>query len=263
MDRWGPGGKLVVGLAPIDSCPASGLHAIRPVPGSGVSAAYICALINSTIYQDIAATIPPGNIRKEDVEKLGLPLRADAISELERHARDLAAIVTEMVRDHSFRFPLLRTELRSDITLAQTPTDAWSPADGPTASWGPLPGLGWVAGYGRQRARSTRLGDVAVNDQSLLGLQVVVTVRGDHHRAAAVIVTIADSEHAQQVAEALAARIRGVAETGGTIGDLESVRLPVSPIALLDAETIDRAALTRIVGQYRHHRVAIDAVLSR
>ncbi len=263
MDRWGAGGKLVVGLAPANSCPASGLHAIRPVPGSGASSAYVCALINSTMFQDIASTIPPGNVRKEDVEKLGLPLRAADVAQLETHARHLASLVTEMVRQHSQRFPLLRAALRNDIALTDTPTEAWIPADGPAASSGPLPGLAWISTVDRHRARTTRLGDVMVTYASLLGLQVVATVRGDHARSAAVTIRVADSDHVRQVAEALSARLRGLAETGGIVGDISTIRLPVSQDALLQAEAADRSGLARIVADYRMNRAVIDGVLSR
>ena len=62
-DRWGPGGRLIAGVAPAYTAPASGLHVLRVADGS-LPAAYLAAIYNSTLYQEMATTLPPGNYER-------------------------------------------------------------------------------------------------------------------------------------------------------------------------------------------------------
>jgi type I restriction-modification system DNA methylase subunit len=74
LARWGVGGTLCVGRAPAGTSPASGLHVLRP-QDDVVPAGYLAALYNSTLYQEIAESLPPGQLRKAELQSTsrGLP----------------------------------------------------------------------------------------------------------------------------------------------------------------------------------------------
>jgi len=229
---------------------------------SHIPAAYLAALYNSTIYQEAAEGLPPGQLRQQDLERLGLPNLADRSGAVDTALR-LAGIVTDLIRIHGPRWPLLPDELRNDITLADPPDSAWTPPPGPSATWGRLPAINWVADIARHRSGSTRLGEVTV-DHDLFGLTVKVATRGDERPAVTVELAEGDPVRTgdrEALAVALADRLRGVAAVGGCVRDLDEVRLPTAASVMTELHGEHRQALITLVAAYKAERAAIDAAL--
>lgn len=255
--RWGGGGRLIVGLAPAFSSPASGLHVLRAVDDN-VPAAYLSALYNSTLYQEIAASLPPGQLRQQDLQRIGLPHLADGTAQMAEIASSLADTVVRLVRVHGPRFPLLPDALRTDASLTDTVDDTWVPQEGPTNTWGRLAGLNWVTELTAHRAGTTALGKVSTSLDAL-GLRVTVDVRGTNRPAFTVRLVDLDAETA---ADALACRLRAVAARGGKVKDIPDVLLPVDPYRLVLDAGMDRQALRHEVQGYQGFRDAVDTLLA-
>lgn len=255
--RWGGGSRLVVGLAPAGTSPASGLHVLRPGV-SRVSPAYLAALFNSTLYQEAADTLPPGQLRQQDLESLGLPDLGEMTQQVAAGGLKLAKLVVTLVRVHGPRWPLLPDALRADVALRSMPDEAWVVDAGPEATWGPLSRLAWISSIERHRAGTTKLGEVQV-DHDLFGLTVHASIRGQLDRA----VTVHLGDDDQEIAIALAARLRGLAETGGCVRDVDSVWLPVDKAALRTLFSEHRVSLAECVQSYHQERAEIDNLIAR
>ena len=256
MSRWGGGGRIIVGRAPASTSPASGLHLLRP-HDDVVPAAYLAALYNSTLYQEIADSLPPGQLRKAELERIGVPLRPDYVDILVDAAETLADLVTDLVRIHAQRFPLLAESLRGNVALTDTTTYAWSPAPGPKTQWRTLGQVTWLDELAKHRSAVAALGGVRV-EENLLGHQVEVSVRGSERPAAVITLGTDCDEH---IAEALAANLRAVAETGGKVRDLSDIPLPTDADALVKAYTENTKNLNTAVDEYRTQRALIDDTL--
>ena len=255
--RWGGGGRIVIGLAPAFTSPASGLHVLRP-KGDAVPAQFLTAMYNSTLYQEIAASLPPGQLRQQDLERLGMPDLGPGIPEITAAATALADLVVRLVRVHGPIFPLLPNALRDDVALKTLHDGAWLPVQGPATSWGSLSGLGWIIDVNRHRAGTTALGAVRI-EHDVLGLRVLADVRGANRPA--VTVTLADQD-ARPAADALAARLRALAETGGKVRDVSEVSLPVDPDRLATLHASDLSQVRQDASSYRILRESIDALLA-
>lgn len=57
--RWGAGESLIMGFIPANHIPKSGLHALR-IHDRSTDTAYLCGVLNSTMFQQLAGTMPPG-----------------------------------------------------------------------------------------------------------------------------------------------------------------------------------------------------------
>ena len=136
MARWGGGGRLCVGRAPSRTSPASGLHVLR-AHDDVVSAGYLAALYNSTLYRKLPRA-SPGHLRKAELQHIGVPLRKEHQDALVGAADALADLVTDLVCNHSPRFPLLAESLRGNVALTDTTEYAWMPKTGPKTMWGTL-----------------------------------------------------------------------------------------------------------------------------
>ena len=66
-----------------------------------------------------------------------------------------------------------------------------------------------------------------------------------------------------EVAQALAARIRGIAVVGGSVADVEQLRLPIAATSLMTLYAQHRSSLAALAGQYRAKRSAIDETLDK
>lgn len=221
VSRWGVGQHLCVARAPASTSPASGLHVLR-AHKDVVPASYLAALYNSTLYQEIAESLAPGQLRKADLQAIGVPLRQTHVEAITESADRLSQLVTDIVKVHTQRFPELAQSLRADVALKEMTDSVWSPKAGSTRSWGTLGQVGWMDQLSVGRAGSTKLGTVQATE-SLLGHQIEISVRGSHISAAVITLGWGAEE---DVTRALAAVLRGVANSGGTIRDL--VRVPAS-----------------------------------
>jgi hypothetical protein len=255
--NWGTGGRLFVGLAPGRSAPAHGLHAL--LTPEGVPAPYVNAVLNATVVQELAETLPPGYLRREDLSELGAPLLPDSVERISRSGIELADLVASLVQDHAPRFPLIPLALRENPALDSSPDDAWTPLPlGPAVS-GALPDLAWVEAVRRVGARSAKVKFVTITE-TLFGLSVI----GQSSAVAegpAVAVDIRTRE--MDLAHAAAALVRGVAARGGTLGDVESLRVAIDPDVLTRAFAEDRGALDQIVENYRALREDVDDIVEQ
>jgi hypothetical protein len=257
MSRWGGGGRLCVGRAPSSTSPASGLHVLRPHHDI-VPAGYLAALYNSTLYQEIAESLPPGQLRKSELEHIGVPLRKEHQRELVGAADELADIVTDIVRNYRLRFPLLAESIRGNVALTDTTEDVWMPEPGPKTMWGTLPQVAWVDDIARYRSAATPLGEVRISE-NLFSHQVDITVQGSESTAA--VITLSNQVD-ETAAEAVAATVRAIAQTGGKVRDLADIAMPIDPQTLVKAYAANRATLKTLVGNYRQHRRLIDDILT-
>jgi hypothetical protein len=261
VSRWGVGGRLIVGRAPAGTSPASGLHVLRTEQGV-VSAAYLAALYNSSLYQEIAESLPPGMLRKAELERIGVPLRTDYKKALVDAADALAELVTELVRHHTPRFPLLAESLRGNVALPDPTIYAWQPEKGPKIQWGLIQDVQWVDNLATHRAGGTPLGDVHVVED-LFGDQLQITVKGSAQRAATITLKAGSGEEAARpLALALAANVCAVAARGGQVRHLASISVPILSEDLVDKYAADRAALVACVTSYRNQRLLIDKTLA-
>lgn len=257
MARWGVGGTLCVGRAPAGTSPASGLHVLR-AENDVVPAGYLTALFNSSLYQEIAESLPPGHLRKADLEAIGVPLRQHHVEQIVAAADKLAELVTTLVRDKSRCFPLVGESLRGNVAMTDPVKHIWLLSTPPTATTGTLTNVNWVDQLSINRAGSTSLGSVRVVED-LFGHQIEVMARGTE-RVAATITLRTETGH--DTAEALGAAIGAIAENGGKVRDLAGVAVPTSPKDLVALYENDCNSLDELVGEYREQRKAIDDALA-
>lgn len=252
--RWGEGKKLVVGLAPARTVPASSLHTIR-IASDHWPAAHLVGLYNSSIFQEIAAELPPGQIRKEDLVRLGVPALRAVASEIQSLTVTLASIVRELVSSHGLSFPDLGSTLREDMTLGAVPDTCWLPGLGDPHRWGCLGDVAWVTEISRHGSLAGRVSAV-VETVSLFG--PVVSVHGP--TGAHIDVAVADEPDG--IKECLAAVARGVQATGGTLRDMLRMLVPTDARELLGKWQGERAALGELAVQYRAARARIDSLIA-
>lgn len=256
--RWGGGGSLVVGLAPSRSVPASSLHAIR-VDTDDHNAAYLAALYNSTMFQDLATAIPPGHLRAADLESLGLPdLGPEIRVQLAERAEQQAELVTSMVSELSLRFPRLPEVLRSDISLSQDDaSEAWLP-DLPKQGVVPLNKARWFESAERIGSQAGRV-LTASTDRDMFGPTVVARAV-DAPDAPRLVITLGAS-CPDAAARALAAYIRGAGATGSKLNSLLKLPVPVDVLQLAKHHDEDLSSLALSVNAYRTRRDSIDTLI--
>ena len=255
--RWGAGGQICVGRAPSSTSPASGLFVLR-AHGDVVPAGYLAALYNSTLYQEIAESLPPGQLRQSELAHIGVPLRSEYQVALVEAADKLADIVTELIHSHGPRFPILAESLRGNVALTDTTADVWLAEPGAKTMWGTLNQVTWIDHITHYRAAATPLGEVHTSE-NLLGHQVVITV-ADSELPAAVITLRREAD--ENVAEALAANVRAISNTGGKVRDLSAIPVPIDPQTLVTAYAADKVRLEALVEDYRKLRTVIDDTLA-
>jgi type I restriction-modification system DNA methylase subunit len=253
--RWGGGQRLVVGLAPGGTSPASGLHVLRP-ESTTVQAAYLCGIYNSSVYQEVAATLPPGQLRAEDLERLGLPHLADEVGQITAQSMDLASIVTKLIRTHMGSFPELGRSLRGDVSLKSPPVDVWNRSYDASLAKGPLPGLGWVDSITKHGALNQTVGRVATRVDVFGPAVDLHAGQGDK-----VILTILVGHAYEAVLPSFASVIRGRLATGGKPSDVLAMQLPVDPDELDRDWVSDVTALTADVAKYHAGRQTIEDML--
>ena len=252
--RWGSGGRLVVGLAPKGTVPGSALHAL--LPSEGAPAEYLVALLNSSLVQEFADTIPPGQLRKDDLSSLGIP-RVDAptVAEIGERSLALAGQVEALITDHGVRFPLLSDAVRSDLTLSSIPDDAWTTAPGSPSSWGRLDAVTWIDEIGGSLIR-----------QEIRAIETQDTLLGGHLRLEARTGQTAYvdlNEPRTDLVEALRARLGGMAAESRTLQDVPGLDVPIDPAAFVAAYEKDRASLREAVDRYRSLRDEIDELIAQ
>lgn len=251
--RWGGGQQLIVGMAPARSAPVSGVNAMlapRDVPG-----AYVCGLMNTTLVQELAETLPPGNVRAEDIRELGLPLLPDLVDAVSEATIQLAGVVDGMIRADALRFPGLPTALLDDIALAEVPDDSWLPEPGPSTRWGSLATVRWVESVSVRGSSSERISDVEVS-QSLLGVQVQV----EGVRGGTAVVKLSDEAPADAEGT-VETYLWGHAISGGTLSEIADLPAPADPTEFDAAYAADAQSLRDHVEEYRVLRAEVDALV--
>jgi hypothetical protein len=251
--RWGGGERLVVGLPPNGSVPASGLQAL--IPRNDVPATYVCGLMNSTAVQDLAETLPPGNVTATDIRELGLPLLPEHIAVIASTTKKLASLVTQLATVHSEVYPLIVAALLEDISLAALPLDSWLARVGPATKWGRLAGISWTHGLDIRGSLNQPIVDIDVTDD-LYG--IAVSAKGAKGTAAVTVHVDGDDP---DVAHTLAMYLRGAAVGRRKLADVADLGVPTDPHALLSARATDEAALLAAVDSYRSMRQSIDEIV--
>ncbi len=250
--NWGGGGRLTVGLAPRGSVPAQGLNAL--LSPAGVPGAYVTGVLNSTVVQQLAATLPPGYLRRADFQELGVPLgppeTVEAVASL---AVRLAGIVRSLAALGGL-FPAVVPALLDDIALADAPTSKWRPAPGPAATTGTIESVNWITEIERQALGAHRIRRVTIEDQTLHGL--VVTAHGPVDTGARISYSVPESEH--EAAGALAAMLLGSPMSTGRLRDLKNLQVPITPARLTARYASDVSQLVPLASDYRALRAEID-----
>lgn len=252
--RWGEGGRLVVGLAPANSAPASGLHILRPATGKA-SVAYLVGLYNSTIYQELAQSLPPGQLRQADLESIGVPFLSEQQANIEKNVYKLASIVPVLVNDSARLYPDLPAALRFDVSLDTFARDVWTPGellDGMDS--GTLESVKWAT-VGVNRL-SGKIGDV-IRTHDLVGHVLSVQAKNDSTKTVAEIYL--DDVVTDDAAEALAAMIRELGWRSLEARELKTLAVPVSALDLAALKKSSDTALDAKIAVYKQHRDAIDA----
>jgi N-6 DNA Methylase len=254
--RWGGGNRLVVGLAPGGSSPASGLHILRPV-SDAIGPAYLVALYNSSIYQAIVDTLPPGNIRAEELLRLGAPMFPGAVGELSAAGLALAEIVRTLIREDAQHFPLVYDALREDVTLSEVPLHTWIAREVPEPQRGRLTDVTWVSNVEIVRSPNARLGEVR-SSETLLGR--IVEVDGQATSEPAARIELAP-DVPEEILHVLSAALRGAAHQQVRIRNVPSILVPVDPDVIVREYGYDCAAIERRVQAYRDLRSRVDSIL--
>lgn len=254
--NWGGGGRLTVGLAPSGSVPAQGLNAL--LSPAGVPGAYVSAVLNSTVVQQLASTLPPGYLRRADFQELGVPLGPpDPVRVVAALAVRLADTVRTLAALAQL-FPGLVPALLDDIALANAPTTQWRPAAGPAATTGTVASVAWISELERRAVSTHRVRTVSIDDQTLHGL--VVTAHGPADSDARVSFALPAGEH--EAAEAFAATLFGAPSTANRLRDLAALPVPITPGRLAAGHAADIARLTTLAAEYRTLRAEIDTHLA-
>ncbi len=254
--RWGGGSRLIVGIAPSGSSPASGLHILRPV-SPGVPPSYLAALYNSSVYQAIVDSLPPGNVRAEELLRIGTPLLSEDIDYLVEAGLELADLVETMVDIDAQRFRDLPETLRADVTLKAPPTGAWTPPDLPGARRGQLSDVAWVRDVDVIRGRRQQIGTVDARD-TLFGRTVEVSSKQTDETAVNIELI---HEVEPEAVSALVALLAGAAGDRVKANDVSSILVPVEAQELAERYASDLTALENRVARYRELRDGIDRLL--
>ncbi|MEX0833025.1 MAG: N-6 DNA methylase [Actinomycetota bacterium] len=249
--RWGAGGRLIAGLAPRHTVPASGLNAL--IPGTS-TAAYIVGVLNSTVIQEMAESLPPGELRQEDFASLGIRLFDEVVSEVSEDTLALADIVHELVQRLSTSWPALPLELREDPTLGAVQGNAWVPSVGPSSSWGPVARVSWVSAVESSGPQARKIADASF-EHDLFGASIVVEgVREGHMR-------IRLSVDDEGLARSMVAYVRGLAAEGRSVRDVATVLVPVEFEVLARAFHEALGTLENRTQEYREHRQRVDSLI--
>jgi len=250
--NWGGGGRLTVGLPPRGSVPAQGLNALLSPPS--VPGAYVSAVLNSTVVQQLVSTLPPGYLRRADFHELGAPLGPP---ETVQHVADLGLRLADTVRslaEMSGIFPRLLPALLEDIALPGDPDDEWQPKAGPAAGTGTINSVTWLHEIERGAVGTHRVRHVEISDEDLRGL--VVTAYGPVDTGAYITFGLIEGDH--KAATALAPMLRSVRR----LQDLAAAPMPISPQSLAAAYQMDVARLSAVTATYRDLRAQVDELLA-
>jgi len=251
--RWGSGERLTVGLAPDHALPQSGLHAL--LPPDGVPAAYLSGLLNSTPVQDLASTLPPGQIRTSDLEQLGLPLIDQYVAQVSLTATELADAVTTLARTWALRFPKLLDALREDIALGDVPDDAWLPTGATAYTHGELHRVSWVTEVIPRGAQSSRATGVST-EATLFGHEVVV------HGSESQTLTVRVAEEESELRAVLTAYVTGLIAVGTKLRDVAIAPVPIASAEFVRAFEDDQQGVHSSVDSFRSNRRVIDDIVA-
>lgn len=249
--RWGGGGRLIVGMAPSDAVPASGLHTLS-VQGVADSALLVCGLFNSSLFQELARGLQPGQIRKQDLQELGVPKLNDSTDDLVECTDKLARLVDDLVRNHAMRFPKLRDSLRTHSTLEEVPDDAWIAA--PEGITGRLDAVKWVKGVETRGSLARRILNVRITDDLFGRVLRIESVGGD-------TLSIQFHDPPEASLEALQANVRGLASQHRLLSDVLALEVPLAADDLPAMLRKHREALRECANIYRHLRKELDGIV--
>lgn len=257
--RWGNGGRIVMALTPARAVPASGLHVVR-VANEMYEAAYLCALFNSTVFQELAETLPPGQLRSEELQGMAPPdlgpERASALSSL---ACEQAELICEMVGQIAKSFPLLSEALRADIDL-DVDNSTWSPTAWPSATSGTIRSVSWVVERRALGAQARPIAGVSTQ-HDIEGWAVKATSEAVSGNSSALVLILGHDGTAEE-ADALAAYVRGAALPRPLrLNQLVALPVPIDSNVLVEEYESASRTLAGALDDYRRRREVIDGLI--
>jgi hypothetical protein len=251
MARWGGGGRLVAGLAPAGSVPASGLQVVIP---DHVPASYIVGVINSSMGQELAEQLPPGVMQQQLVEAMPLPFLPDVAEQIAAKTEKAAGLVARMIRMDAPHWPALRDALRDDISLSELPTGIWFPKAGHATSRGPVQGVSWVNTIHKSGAQSGRIERVTI-EHDLHGPSVKAWAGNN---SVSVVSTVDDDN----VLDALSRHLQGAACKRMRLSDVPRLQIPIDPDEYRATVDEHQSDLESRTSAYRACRADIDRLLA-
>lgn len=250
--RWGTGKRLIVGLAPSNSIPLSGLYALMTedrIPG-----AYLCGMLNSSIVQELAETLPPGVIRSNDLEEIGIPHLPSKVDEISATTLQLASTVKELISVWSSKFPTLMESIRISLSFHKFNSSVWQPTVGNDSNWGKLSRVHWINDIATSGSISNSIAKVTVvND--LLGRNIIVT--GD--KGGEVRINIINSEVDIDV---LICYLESLTYTKRKLSDVLNLPVPIVFDVLLRLRMDDVKGIHALLSRYKELRKSIDDIVS-
>lgn len=255
--RWGGGNQLVVGLCPAGAVPASGLHALY-LDDFG-HAAYLTGLLNSSLYQELADTFSPGQIRAEELESLGVPdLGTAARSAIAEITQRQANLVADAVVALGERFPRLKDVLRNSPNLDDLPDEAWLPAVGNPTAWGTAESVSWLRSATHRGAQNGVLHSVHTED-TLLGRHIIAISQSGNSEAQLLFETgdtVTDTH-----LDVIVAYLNGAASRGIRLREISNLPMPVDVQTLATLHSNDLGTLNEFATSYRESRAEIDGYI--
>jgi hypothetical protein len=227
-------------------------------PADPVTHPFVFETKSSSLYQAIVDSLPPGNLRAEDILAIGVPDLSGATHQaVAENAFELAEIVHVLVAEDGQRFPLLPGRLCNDVSLSEVSLDAWTPEPGPSTRWGQLDEVPWVREV-HVIHNSKKIGEVSI-EETLLGRIVRIAAGGSAQTAVEVEI---DRDAPRGTRTALAAMVRGVQQRGTSCAAVARMLVPTDANELVESYEQQTRQLVERAERYRAARDEIDRALT-
>lgn len=258
----GAGGRFIVGLSEPKPLPTSGANLIVPRDPS-ISSAYLAGVYNSSLFQEIADSVPPGNVHAGLLRSFGMPLVTSVVDEITTEAYALQGVVRKLATTIAARFPDIRRALKDTPALREFAFTRWTPryVEGPGT--GTVATVWWT--LPRFRAAATGgIRNVVRGPQEEVG-RTMIAVEPRSPGSRPWLVSIASDTPSSEVHDefvaAFCAFCRGRASGAGGPATVSNATLPTNPGRLLDRFRDDTQEAQGLIDEYMRRRQKIDDLL--